>query len=258
VTDLSPGTFAPRPGRAPAGRMLRAQTAFELRLLLRNGEQLLLALIIPIAALVGLTTVALIELPEPRVATVVAGVTVLAVLSTGFTSLAISTAFDRRYAVTKRLIGAGVPRRSLLAGKAAAVGCVVAGQIGVLGLIAVALGWRPPLSTAPLALPVILLGALVFSGLGLLLGGSFKAEVVLALANLLWIVQVAFGGVVVPLAAGPGWLAALGEATPAGALSVALRAVLTDGTAPPLPALLVLTAWGLLAWAATLQWFRWQ
>jgi ABC-2 type transport system permease protein len=257
VTDLSPGTFAPRPGRAPAGRMLRAQTAFELRLLLRNGEQLLLALIIPIAALVGLTTVALIELPEPRVATVVAGVTVLAVLSTGFTSLAISTAFDRRYAVTKRLIGAGVPRRSLLAGKSAAVGCVVAGQIAILGLIAVALGWRPP-ATAVLALPVIALGALVFTGLGLLLGGLFKAELVLALANLLWIVQVALGGVVIPLHAGPGWLAALGEATPAGALSVALRAVLTDGTAPPAASLLVLTAWGLLAWAATLQWFRWQ
>lgn len=257
MTDLAPGTFTPRPGPAPVARMLAAQTAFELRLLIRNGEQLLLALVIPIAALIGLSTVTLVELPEPRVATVVAGVVVLAVLSTGFTSLAISTAFDRRYAVTKRLVGAGVPRRALLAGKSAAVGCVVAGQIVVLGLIGLALGWRPS-AIAVLALPIIVLGAAVFTGLGLLLGGLLRAEIVLALANLLWIVQVAFGGVVVPLTTGPGWLAVVGEATPAGALSSALHAVLTDGTAPSALSLLVLAAWGVAAWAATLQWFKWQ
>lgn len=257
MTDLRPGTFTPRPGPAPVGRMLRAQTAFELRLLIRNGEQLLLALVIPIAALIGLSTVTLITLPEPRVGTVFAGVVVLAVLSTGFTSLAISTAFDRRYAVTKRLIGAGVPRRALLAGKSAAVGCVVAGQVAVLGVIGLLLGWRPA-GVALLALPIIVLGAAVFTGLGLLLGGLLKAELVLALANLLWIVQIALGGVVAPLTTAPGWLAALGAATPAGALSSSLHAVLTAGTAPSAGSLLVLLAWGVAGWAATLQWFKWQ
>lgn len=257
MTHLAPGTFTPRPGPAPVRRMLRAQTVFELRLLIRNGEQLLLALVIPIAALVGLSLVTLVELPEPRVGTVVAGVVTLAVLSTGFTSLAISTAFDRRYAVIKRMVGAGVPRGALLAGKSAAVGSVVAGQVVVLGLIALALGWRPTAS-AVLALPIIVLGAAVFTGVGLLLGGLLKAELVLALANLLWIVQVAFGGVVVPLTTGPDWLAVVGEATPAGALSSALHAVLTGGTAPSAVSLLVLVAWGAAAWAATLQWFKWQ
>lgn len=257
MTDLRPGTFTPRSGAAPVSRMLRAQTAFELRLLLRNGEQLLLALVIPIAALVGLSTVTSIELPEPRVGTVFAGVVVLAVLSTGFTSLAISTAFDRRYAVTKRLVGAGVPRRSLLTGKSAAVGCVVAGQVVILAVIGLLLGWRPT-GAAVLAVPIIALGAAVFTGLGLLLGGLFKAEVVLALANLLWIVQIALGGVVAPLTSAPGWLAAIGGATPAGALSSSLHAVLTDGTTPSAGSLLVLLAWGVVGWAATLQWFKWQ
>ena len=257
MTGWDTGTFTPRPRAAPAGRMVRAQMLFELRLLIRNGEQLLLALVIPVAALIGLSSVALIALPEPRVGTVLAGVVTLAVLGTGFTSLAISTAFDRRYAVTKRLIGAGVPRRSLLAGKSAAVGCVIAGQVVVLGGIGLLLGWRP--TTAALAaVPVIALGAAVFTGLGLLLGGLLRAELVLALANLLWLVQVALGGVVVPLTAGPDWLALIGGATPAGALSAALHAVLTDGTAPSPVSLLVLLAWGVAAWAATLQWFRWQ
>ena len=48
-----PGTFAPRPGAAPLSRMVRAQASMEARLLLRNGEQLLLALVIPLIALVG-------------------------------------------------------------------------------------------------------------------------------------------------------------------------------------------------------------
>ncbi len=251
------GTFTPAAGRARLGSMLAAQTAFEVRLLVRNGEQLLLALIIPIVALIGLTTITVIELPEPRISMVVPGIFTLAILSSGFTSLAISSAFDRRYAVTKRMIGSGVPRRVLLAGKSAAICCVVAGQIIVLGIIGLLLGWRPD-GNPIVALLVLALGMAAFTGLGLLLGGTLKAEVVLAVANLLWLAMVVVGGVVVPLTRAPGWLADVGEATPAGALSSALRAVLTDGTFPPLGALLILAAWVLAGWAATLKWFKWQ
>ena len=44
--------LSPRPGAASNGRMVRAQTVMELRLLSRNGEQLLLTLIIPLLLLV--------------------------------------------------------------------------------------------------------------------------------------------------------------------------------------------------------------
>ena len=47
------GTFAPRPGAAPLHRMVLAQAAMEARLLLRNGEQVLLALVIPLLVLFG-------------------------------------------------------------------------------------------------------------------------------------------------------------------------------------------------------------
>ena len=43
----------PAPGAAPLPRQVLAQAAMEARLLLRNGEQLLLALVIPLIALVG-------------------------------------------------------------------------------------------------------------------------------------------------------------------------------------------------------------
>ena len=51
--SASQGTFTPRPGAAPLARMVRAQARMETRLLLRNGEQLLLAVVIPLIVLVG-------------------------------------------------------------------------------------------------------------------------------------------------------------------------------------------------------------
>ena len=48
-----PAAFAPRPGAAPLHRMVLAQAGMESRLMLRNGEQLLLAVVIPVIVLVG-------------------------------------------------------------------------------------------------------------------------------------------------------------------------------------------------------------
>ena len=56
----APGSLAPRPGAAPLRRMLAAQTAAELKLVLRNGEQVLLSLVIPLALVVLLVTVPVI------------------------------------------------------------------------------------------------------------------------------------------------------------------------------------------------------
>ena len=52
---FAPGTFTPRPGAGSPWRMLAAQAGTELRLALRNGEQVLLTLLIPMVLLVGLS-----------------------------------------------------------------------------------------------------------------------------------------------------------------------------------------------------------
>ena len=49
--------FLPRPGAAPLLRMIRAQAALETRMLLRNGEQLLLTVVIPSLVLVLFSSV---------------------------------------------------------------------------------------------------------------------------------------------------------------------------------------------------------
>lgn len=251
------GTFSPDPAPAPVRRRITATAGLELRLTVRNGEQLLLALIIPVVALIGGTLITVISLPEPRVNAVVPGVLVLATLSSAFTSQAITTGFDRRYGVLKRLAAAGVGRAQLIAGKCVATLAVIAGQCVVLGATALALGWRP-VGNPLWALAVILLGTAAFIGPALLLGGTLRAEAVLAVANLVWLGFVMVGGIIVPLDQSPTVLRTVGELTPAGAMSQALRAVLQDGSAPPLLSIVILSAWIAVGWAATVRWFKWQ
>ena len=103
MTAWAPGALAPRPGAAPLPRMLAAQTVAELKLVLRNGEQVLLSLVIPLGLLVVLVTVPFIPVDGPRADFFVPGVLALAVMSTAMVSLGIATGFERRYGVLKRL-----------------------------------------------------------------------------------------------------------------------------------------------------------
>lgn len=237
------GTFTPRPGPGSRGRMLAAQAGIELRLALRHGEQVLLTLLIPVVLLVGLTLIDVVPLPEPRVAYVVPSVLALAVMSTAFTGQAIALGFDRRYGVIRRLAATALPRWLLVAGRLVAVLGVVAIQMVVLGALAVALGWRPTPDGLGWALLLVLLGCAAFGAVGVLLGGSVRAEVVLAVANVVWFVLLLAGGIVVPLAQLPGPLAAVAALLPSGALAEGLRIALTSAAAPGWAPVLVLAAW---------------
>lgn len=257
MTELD---LTPRPGAAPVSQMVRAQAAMETRLMLRNGEQVLLALVIPLLVLVGGSLVAeRLDLTAGRAVDLLApGVLALAVMSTSFTSLAIATGFERRYGLLKRLGSSPLPRSGLLAGKVLALLVVEALQIAVITVAALVLGWRPTPGAvgAVGALLVVLLGTAAFAGLGLLLAGTLRAEATLAVANLVYLLLLAGGAVVVPAEAygAPGtalaWL-------PSAALGDGLRAALTDGSLPVLP-LAVLAAWAIAGAVLTARTFRWE
>ncbi|MET0866238.1 MAG: ABC transporter permease, partial [Nakamurella sp.] len=178
-------------------------------------------------------------------------------MSSAFTSQAITTGFDRRYGVLKRLAAAGVGRGQLIAGKCAATLAVIAGQCIILAGTAAAFGWRPQ-GNPFWVLAILLLGTAAFIGIALLLGGTLRAEAVLAVANLVWLVFVLVGGLIVPLDRSPQGLRSIGELTPPGAMSQALRAVMVDAAPPPVLSVAVLIGWIVLGWAATVRWFRWQ
>jgi len=251
-----PGTFTPRPGPGRPGAMLAAQAGTELRLALRNGEQVLLTLLIPAVLLLGLTLLDLVPLPSPRIDAVAPGVLALAVMSTAFTGQAIAFGFDRRYGVVRRLAATALPRWLLVAGRLVAVLGVVVVQVVVLGALAAALGWRPAPAGVGWALLLVLLGTAAFGALGLLLGGTLRAEITLAVANVVWFLLLLAGGIVVPLAQLPGPLAAVAALLPSGALAESLRAVLTTGAPPAAGPVLVLLAWAAVAGVAAARLVR--
>ena len=247
------GTFTPAPGRGQPLRMLAAQTKTEALLTLRNGEQVLLTLIIPLALLFGLSALDIGSLPEPRVNWVVPRILALAVMSTAFTGQAIALGFDRRYGVLKRLAATALPRWTLIGGRITATLAVIALQVVVLCVAGLLLGW----STTPvgllLAVPLLVLGTFAFGAAGVLVGGALKAEVVLALANAIWFVLLLAGGLALPSDDLPGPLAQIADFLPSGALASALEAALAHGSAPGLQSVLVLLAWGVVTSAIAVR-----
>lgn len=249
----------PPPAAAPPARRVVTQATFEARTLLRNGEQLLVSVILPVLVLVGMATAPFLGIATggaSRIDFAAPGVLALAVVSSAFTSQAIGTAFDRRNGVLRLLATTPLGRGGLLAGKALAVLAVLVVQLVVLGVVAAGLGWTPDLAGLVPAALALLLGTACFTALAMLLAGTVRAEGVLAIANLVWILLVVGGGLVVP----PDRLGPLGPVAtvlPSGALGEALRSSLLEGILPGGP-LLVLAAWTVAAALAAARWFRWS
>ena len=243
---------------APFVRRVLGQAGFELRTTLRNGEQLLLTLVLPVLLLVGLSRTTLVDVgSEDRLAVVAPGVLALAVMSTAFTSQAITMAFDRRAGVLRLLATTPLGRSGLVMGKAAGVLALEVLQVGVLGGVAAALGWQPAARGLPMALLALAMGTLAFSGLAVMLAGLLRAEAALAVANLLWVLLLVGGAVILPARLLPGPLAALAPWLPSGALGDALRAALSTGSAPLLP-VVVLAVWAVVLGLGAVRFARWS
>ncbi len=237
------------------GAAIAAQAREEIRMTLERGESLLVTFGIPIFLLVFFTEVPVLPTgTSRRVDFLAPGVLGLAVMSTAMVSLGIATGFERAYGVLKRLGSTPLGRRALIAAKILAVLAVECAQVVILGAVAFGLGWRPS-ATLGLGLLAELLATIAFAGLGLLMAGTLRAEVTLAVANGVYVVLLLIGGVVFPLSK-LGGLAGAARLLPAAALSDILHPTL--GTGGPVPGLAwgVLAAWAVLAPALAALTFR--
>lgn len=241
---------------APASptAIVRAQTAMELRLTLRRGESLLLTLVIPLVLLVFFQAV---HAAGAGIAFLVPGILALAVMSTAFTGQAIATGYERAYGVLTRLGTTPLTRPQLLTAKTLGVLAVELLQAALILLVGVALGWRP-VGSAAATLALLAVGTAAFSGLGLLMAGTLRAEATLAGANGLYLVLLLLGGVIFPLDRLPGWLQAVGGALPTGALSHGLRTALRAGGGLDGGDLLTLGLWAAASLALASRTFRWD
>ncbi len=254
----TPLDLSPRPGAAPLLRQVLAQAAMESRLMVRNGEQLLLAVVIPVIVLIGgvlgAETLGL-SFSRAPIDVFTPGVLALAVMSTAFTSLAIATGFERRYGVIKRLGSSPLPRSGLLLGKVGALLLIEAAQIVVISTVALAMGWQPETSLLG-ALLAIVAGTAAFASLGLLVAGVLRAEATLAAANLVYLLLMAGGAVVLPSTA-YGAFGAVTRLLPSGALGDGLREAFWSADIPWSP-LLVLLVWAAVGAALTARTFKWE
>lgn len=262
-------TTQPVPARAqpaPMARRVWSQARFELRLLARNGESLLVTLGIPLGVLVvagGLGLAPTNDGGDDPLVLLVPGVLSIAIMSAGFVAQAIQTGFQRKYGVLKRLGSTPLTRLDFVLAKVIAVAAVVAVQTVLLLATALLVGWDVPADVAPgLLLVALLLGTGVFTALGLLLAGALKAELTLALSNAVYLVlAVLAGAAAFDTSTLPMAVRQVAAFSPGGALAILLRDALppvgADVALWPL-AVTTLLGWLVVAVVGAVRTFRWE
>lgn len=248
---FAPGTFSPNPQRASVGAMLLAQGKIEATLFLRHGEQLLLSFIIPLGMLIAVATLPIIDDPDPLHKGFPL-MLAIAAMSSGFTGQAISLAFDRRYGALKRTGASGVPSWTIIVGKILGVVAVSVLQLLVLGTAALLLGWHTTGSGAFYVICVFFLGVAAFTSLGMAMGGTLSSELVLGLANLMWIALI--GAAALLLFRAPDNPSPAFQIVPSISLSDGILYA-SEGNCPGVQ-LIILLGWLIVGTAIATKWFR--
>jgi ABC-2 type transport system permease protein len=241
-------------------RAYRAQTRMELTLSLRQGEQLLVSVAIPLLLLVFFSLVDVLPRPDGvdhAVDFLAPGILALAVMSTAMVSLGIGTGFERQYGVLKRLGSTPLGRPRLILAKITMVLLLELLQVVVLVPTALLLGWQPDGNLA-LAVPAYVLGTAAFAGIGLLMAGTLRGTVTLAAANGLYLVLLLLGGMIIPLTKLPAAIRVIAELLPAAALSRAMAAAFRSGAPAHAGQWIVLGVWAVAAPLAAALLFRWE
>lgn len=236
------------------------QTRTELLLSLRQGEQMLVSIGIPLLVLVFFSLTAVLPIPDAFTEPVdflTPGVLALAIMSSAMVSLGIGTGFERQYGVLKRLGATPLGRGRLIGAKISMVLILEVIQFAVLITAALVLGWRPEANLAATVLALVL-GTAAFAGLGLTLAGTLSGTANLAVVNGLYLLLLLLGGMVVPLDRLPGGVRVVAELLPSSALSEALQGALSSQISTPVGAWLVLTAWAITMPLAAAKLFRWE
>lgn len=215
-----------------------------LRTTWRNAEQALLVLGIPVIAYLALSRTNLISSSIPPLVITAA----IVVLAAGFTSPAITLAFERRYGSFAFLATTPLPRPAIVVGTLVAVMITTAFSVGLLVGLTILIPGRTSANVIAVAASVIL-GLIAVVPWAFVVGGTARSEAVLAIANGIFVVAILFGGVLVPVGAGPigtiiGWL------PPSNVVQFA--------TAPQASSALMLLAWGVTGIALASRAFRWR
>jgi ABC-2 type transport system permease protein len=233
------------------------QAVWEFKLNARNGEQLLLLVIIPVIVYFALTRTSFIGGASWDAQNALSVAVTIATLAAGFTSLAIATAFERRSGTLLYMGTTPVTRLELVLGKSLSTFLLALVSSFALCVVALITGWQPT-GKALLLVGVLLVGTLSVSGYAFLMAGTMRAEAVLALANGIFVVVLMFGGVIFQY---NGIGATIASLFPPRALLIlnewAVRGANPSETSVWISAF-VLVSWGVLGILLASKFFKWR
>ena len=205
-------------------KIFRSQLRQELTVMARNGEQLLLLVVIPVMLLVFFSqTDFLPTITGNKIDFLMPGILGLAVMSTAMVSLGIATGFERNYGVLKRLGTTPLGTQRLVLAKVSAICVIEVAQLTLLIIVGQLLGWSPNRINIAQVLVILLIGTSCFAGIGLMLAGRLRAEINLAAQNGLYLVLLLLGGILVSNDELPKSLGDVAQVLPSSLLSSLLR-----------------------------------
>jgi ABC-type multidrug transport system permease subunit len=205
-----------------------------------------------------------LEVTEPGsryVDFLVPGLLGMNLMGTGMWGIGFSLVVARNGNLLKRFVAAPVRRSHLLAAQILSRLAFLVPETAALLLFAWFLLGVPLRGSLLLLGAVAVLGALTFSGLGLLTAARPRTiEGVSGVMNLVMVPMWIFSGIFFSTERFPAVAQPFVQALPLTALNNALRAVMLDGAGlqPLLPELAILAAWGALTFVLALKLFRWQ
>ena len=182
-------------------------------------------------------------------------------MGTGMWGIGFSLVVARNGNLLKRIVAAPARRSHVLAAQLTSRLIFLIPEAGALLLFAYFVLGVPLRGSVLLLIAISLLGALAFSGLGLLTAARPRTiEGVSGVMNLVMVPMWIFSGIFFSTERFPATMQPFVQALPLTALIDALRGVMLEGTGlgALLPEIVVLAAWGAISFALALKFFRWQ
>ena len=192
---------------------------------------------------------------------VVPGLLGMNIMGTGMWSVAFSVVQARVRKLLKRLIATPMRRRDYLLSHMASRLIFLVLEVGLLLGFAVPVFGIPVNGSWLLLAALCVLGAIAFSGLGLLVASRAQTvEGVSGLMNLVMVPMWVFSGVFFASENFPEAMQPFISLLPLTALNQALRGVMIDGSGVPAltTQLAILTGWAVVSFTAALRLFRWR
>jgi ABC-type multidrug transport system permease subunit len=182
-------------------------------------------------------------------------------MGTGMWGIGFSLVVARNGNLLKRLVAAPARKGHVLASQVLSRLLFLIPEAGVLLLFGAFVLGVPFRGSWLLLAGVTLLGALAFSGLGLLAAARPRTiEGISGMLNLVMVPMWIFSGIFFSTERFPDAMQPFVQALPLTALNDALRAVMLDGVGlvALAPELAILAVWGLVSFVLALKFFRWQ